>query len=124
MGLTNFKGAEVRKSDVTIAKNYLTQDEIVALNRIITMWLDFAEDQAQRRKQIFMRDWQAKLDQFLEFNDREVLQGAGQISKQSADEKARTEYEHYSDQRRKLKEADGERMAIDALSEYSKSTPD
>lgn len=53
------------------------------------MWLDFAEDQARRRQQVFLRDWQDKLDQFLQFNDREVLQGAGKISKKMADEKRR-----------------------------------
>ena len=91
MGLTSFKREEVRKSDVTIAKNYLNQQEIDELNRIVSMWLDFAEDQAKRRQQVFLRDWQDKLDQFLQFNDRNVLQGAGKISKQQADEKALAE---------------------------------
>ena len=56
MGLTSWKGAGVRKADVTVAKNYLAQEEIGELNRIVTMWLDFAEDQARRRKQVFLRD--------------------------------------------------------------------
>ncbi|CAB1208689.1 hypothetical protein SFB9_0429 [Klebsiella michiganensis] len=81
MGLTSYKGEEVRKGDVTVAKNYLTQDEVSELNRVVNMWLDFAEDQARRRRQVFLRDWQDKLDQFLQFNDREVLQGAGKVSK-------------------------------------------
>ncbi len=55
--------------------------EIDQLNRIVTMWLDFAEDQAQRKKQVFLRDWAEKLDQFLQFNDREVLQGAAKSAK-------------------------------------------
>lgn len=79
MGLTSYKGEEVRKGDVTVAKNYLTQDEVSELNRVVNMWLDFAEDQARRRRQVFLRDWQDKLDQFLQFNDREVLQGAGEV---------------------------------------------
>jgi hypothetical protein len=115
MGLTNFKGEEVRKSDITIAKNYLNQDEITSLNRIVNMWLDFAEDQALMRKQVFLRDWQEKLDQFLAFNSREVLQGAGDISKQMAQEKARLEYERYTEQRRRFKEAESEKLSIDAL---------
>jgi len=119
LGLTGFKGDEVRKSDVTIAKNYLNQEEISALNRIVTMWLDFAEDQALMRKQIFLRDWQEKLDQFLEFNSREVLQGAGKISKQEAEEKARAEYERYAEQRRSLKETEGEGLGIEALRSIS-----
>lgn len=65
------------------------------LNRVVNMWLDFAEDQAKRRKQVFLRDWQTKLDQFLQFNDRDVLEGAGKISKKAADEKACSEYIEY-----------------------------
>ncbi len=76
MGLTSYKSDEVRKTDVTVAKNYLHENELKELNRIVNMWLDFAEDQALRRKQAFLQDWDTKLDQFLSFNDREVLQGA------------------------------------------------
>lgn len=108
MGLTSFKGEEVRRSDVTVAKNYLVQDEVSELNRVVTMWLDFAEDQARRRQQVFLRDWQCKLDQFLQFNDRDVLQGAGSISKKMADEKAQAEYGQFAEQQRRLKEAEGE----------------
>lgn len=89
MGLTSYKFDEVRKTDVTIAKNYLRENELKELNRIVNMWLDFAEDQALRRKQVFLQDWDTKLDQFLSFNDRDVLQGAGGISKKAADEKAK-----------------------------------
>jgi hypothetical protein len=86
MGLTHTSNGEVRKKDITVAKNYLNEAEITNLNRVVTMWLDFAEDQAKRQKQIFLRDWQEKLEQFLTFNDREVLQGAGNISKKQVDE--------------------------------------
>ena len=86
MGLAHTAGDEVRKKDITVAKNYLNETEISNLNRVVTMWLDFAEDQAKRQKQIFLRDWQEKLEQFLTFNDREVLQGAGNISKKQVDE--------------------------------------
>jgi hypothetical protein len=115
MGLTSFKGDEPRKTDVTIAKNYLQENEIKALNRIVTMWLDFAEDQALRRKQIFLQDWHNKLDQFLAFNDRNVLQGTGQISKKSADAKAKKVFDDYAEKRRRLKEAEGEQTNIAAL---------
>lgn len=114
-GLTTFKGEEVRKGDVTIAKNYLSQDEVSELNRIVTMWLDFAEDQALRRKQVFLRDWDIKLDSFLEFNDRDVLQGRGRISKQQADLKAKRTYDNYEAKRRGLKEAQGQQDSIAAL---------
>ena len=73
MGLTTWKGDTVRKHDVTVAKNYLNEEEIRELNRIVTMWLDFAEDQARRRKQVFLKDWEIKLDEFLRFNERAVL---------------------------------------------------
>lgn len=119
MGLTNYKGDEVRKCDVTVAKNYLNQDEISELNRVVNMWLDFAEDQARRRKQIFLHDWQDKLDQFLQFNDRDVLQGTGKISKKLADEKAQAEYSQFSEQQRRLKEAEGEND-IAALLQWKK----
>ncbi|HCM62108.1 MAG TPA: hydroxyacid dehydrogenase [Morganella sp. (in: Bacteria)] len=115
MGLTNYKSDEVRKTDVTVAKNYLRENELKELNRIVNMWLDFAEDQALRRKQVFLQDWDAKLDQFLSFNDRDVLQGAGGISKKAADEKAKEIFDVYAQKRRQLKEAEGVRMNIAAL---------
>jgi hypothetical protein len=96
MGLTSWQKDEVRKADVTVAKNYLNEDEIDSLNRIVTMWLDYAEDQAKRRKQVFMKDWQEKLDEFLRFNDRRVLAGAGKVSKKDADAFARQEYEKFA----------------------------
>lgn len=109
MGLTSYKSEEVRKSDVTVAKNYLNPEEIGELNRVVNMWLDFAEDQARRRKQVFLHDWQIKLDQFLQFNDREVLKDAGSVSKKAADEKAQAEYVQFAEQQRRLKEAEGEK---------------
>jgi hypothetical protein len=114
-GLTSFKGDEVRKTDVTVAKNYLYEGEIKALNRIVSMWLDFAEDQAMQRKQVFLQDWKEKLDQFLEFNSRDVLQGAGKVSKAQADSKAKQAYDDYAENRRRLREMEGETLAIEAL---------
>jgi len=92
MGLTSWKGARVRKLDVGIAKNYRGEEEIAALNRIVVMFLDFAEDQARRRKQFFMKDWQIKLDEFLKFNDRLVLSSAGKVSHEEAEHLANEEY--------------------------------
>lgn len=115
MGLTTFKGTEVRKGDISTAKNYLTEPEIKELNRIVSMWLDFAEDQAERRQQVFLHDWQTKLDQFLQFNDRDVLAGAGQVSKQQADAKAAAEYTRFAEQRRQLKEQAGEHDIAELL---------
>lgn len=115
MGLTNYKSDEVRKTDVTVAKNYLHENELKELNRIVNMWLDFAEDQALRRKQVFLQDWDTKLDQFLSFNDREVLQGVGGISKKVADEKGKDVFDVFSQKRRQLKEAEGARANIAVL---------
>lgn len=115
MGLTSYKGDEVRKCDVTVAKNFLSQHEVGELNRIVNMWLDFAEDQARRRRQIFLRDWQDKLDQFLQFNDREVLHDAGKITKKIADEKALAEYSRFTEQQRRLKETEGEKDIVDLI---------
>ncbi|WP_326469790.1 RhuM family protein [Enterobacter wuhouensis] len=115
MGLTSYKGNDVRKGDVTVAKNYLTQKEVSELNRVVNMWLDYAEDQALRRQQVFLQDWQEKLDQFLQFNDRHVLQGGGTVSKKMADEKAQGEYARFAEQRRLLKEAEGEKDITELL---------
>ncbi|WP_273804314.1 virulence RhuM family protein [Providencia rettgeri] len=120
MGLTSYKSDEVRKTDVTIAKNYLRENELKELNRIVNMWLDFAEDQALRRKQVFLQDWDTKLDQFLSFNDRDVLQGAGGISKKAADEKAKAVFDVFAQKRRRLKEAEGARANIATLKDLLK----
>jgi len=120
MGLTNWKVGEVRKIDVIIAKNYLNEKEIAELNRIVVMWLDFAEDQAKHRKQVFMKDWEQKLDEFLRFNERKVLSNAGKVSKQDAEEYAKTEYELFAIRRRAYKESIGEAETIKQLEEVAK----
>lgn len=99
MGLTTWKGKKVRKADIKVAKNYLTEKEIKTLNRIVTMYLDYAEDQAERKNPMHMKDWEQKLNAFLEFNDREVLSNAGQISKKVAEELANEEYEKFNQKR-------------------------
>lgn len=111
MGLTSWKGGRVRKGDVTTAKNYLEADEIDELNRIVTMFLDFAEDQARRRKQMHMTDWVAQTDRFLAFNEREVLTNAGRVSHQRMEAIAHQVYAEFDADRR-------EREAIEAEAEY------
>jgi hypothetical protein len=123
MGLTAWKGNEVRKTDVTIAKNYLKETEIDDLNRIVVMWFDFAEDQAKRRKQVFMKDWQEKLDAFLLFNDRDVLPDAGKVKKKDADGHARKEYEKFEVKRREYKESMAETEYMTQLEEAAKMLP-
>lgn len=123
MGLTTWKGGVVRKGDVTVAKNYLREGEIAELNRIVVMFLDFAEDQARRRKQVFLRDWQAKLDAFLEFNERAILPDAGTVSRDQADGHAEAEYERFAARRRAELEAQAEADAFRQLETEVKSLP-
>lgn len=105
MGLTSWKNAPagpVRKADVTVAKNYLSQDELEALNRIVTMYLDYAEDQAKRKKTMHMADWIAKLDAFLQFNERNILSHAGKVSQQLAEQHAHQQFSSYDAERLRL----------------------
>lgn len=98
MGLTSWKNAsegKILKSDISVAKNYLSEKEISALNRIVTMYLDYAENQAERQITMSMADWIQKLDAFLQFNDYQVLQDAGRISHEIAMELAEKEYEKF-----------------------------
>lgn len=122
MGLTNWEVGEVRKTDVTTAKNYLNEEEIDELNRIVVMWLDFAEDQAKRRKHVFMKDWEQKLDEFLRFNERKVLPNAGKVSKRAAEEYAKAEYEQLEVRRRAYKESIGQAETIKQLEEAAKES--
>ena len=120
MGLTNWEGDTVRSRDVTVAKNYLSAGEIDDLNRMVVMWLDFADNQARRRQQIFTQNWQDKLDQFLAFNDWPVLDGHGRMRKRTADDRAKSEYRQFDTRRRALKEAEGEADTLRALEDIAR----
>ncbi|WP_419253554.1 virulence RhuM family protein [Caulobacter sp. ErkDOM-YI] len=100
MGLQSWKGGKVRKGDVDTAKNYLHADEVSELNRIVTMFLDFAEDQAGRRKAMTMAEWSERLDAFLTFNDRDVLANAGKVGADDARRIARERFEAFDNERR------------------------
>lgn len=99
MGLTSWAGETrgnlPRKDDARVAKNYLAEEEVKALNRIVTAYLEFAELQAENRKPMYMKDWIAKLDQFLSLSDREILTNAGRISAKLAKKKADAEYDKW-----------------------------
>ena len=95
MGLTSWSGDRPRKTDVSIAKNYLNQQEIEALNLVVSAYLDFAELQARNRRPMHMGDWIAKLDDFLRLSEREILTHAGKISHEQAVERAEIEFEKY-----------------------------
>ena len=95
MGLTAWDGGKPRKSDVEIAKNYLTEQELDLLNRMVTLYLEFAELQAMNHRPMYMQDWIDKLDDFLRISDRDILTHAGTVSHDDAMEKAHLEYEKY-----------------------------
>lgn len=95
MGLTSWKGYMPQKNDALVAKNYLTEDELDTLNRIVSMYLDFAELQAKARKPMYMKDWIAKLDAFLNISERDILTHAGKISSELAQTKANNEYNRF-----------------------------
>lgn len=86
---------KIRKNEVSVAKNYLNQDELDLLNRIVTAYLEFAELQALNRHPMYMKDWIQQLDMFLSMTGRELLDHAGKISHEQALKKAQTEYEKF-----------------------------
>src|SRR5699024_7080330 len=95
MGLKTWKGTKVRRQDVTVAKNYLSDKEMGLLNRIVTMYLDYAELQAERQTPMHMKDWINKLDSFLQFNEQDILENTGKVKKTVADQLALDEYGKY-----------------------------
>ena len=123
MGLTAWHGGVVRKGDVTIAKNYLREDEIEELNRLVVMFLDFAEDQARRRKQIFLQNWLTRLHDFLNLNERAILPDAGKVSREEAHRQAEEEYERFAARRRAALETQGEADLLGLLDAELKKLP-
>jgi len=108
MGLRTWKSApdgRIRKADVTVAKNYLSEAELSDLNRIVTMYLDFAEDQARRKRTMTMTQWIERLDAFLQFNERDVLRHAGKVEKRVADRLAIENFERYEAEQRRIEAA-------------------
>jgi len=123
MGLMAWRTGVVRKGDVTIAKNYLREDEIEELNRIVVMFLDFAEDQARRKKQIFLQNWVTRLHDFLNLNERAILPDAGKVSREEAHQLAEAEYERFAARRRAALEAQGEADLLGLLDAEVKKLP-
>ena len=95
MGLTSWSGEHLKKSDVAIAKNYLSENELDVLNRIVTLYLDFAELQSLEQKPMYMKDWIEKLDDFLKLSNKQILTHGGKITHEMAKIKAETEYDQY-----------------------------
>ena len=112
MGLTTWKNAPkgaIRKTDVVVAKNYLKEKQLDGLNRIVTMYLDYAEMQAENRIVMNMKDWVGKLDAFLKFNEKEILQNSGKISHEAAIALAENEFEKYRVIQDRMVESDFDR---------------
>ncbi|MFY1674960.1 virulence RhuM family protein [Plantactinospora sp. WMMB334] len=115
MGLTSWAGSTVRKTDVTVSKNYLTAGEIDELNRLTTMFLDFAEDRTRRRQQIRMAEWIVQTDRFLDFNERQVLSHAGRVSQNDMQKIAHERFDDFDDQRRAREREEADREAAEEL---------
>jgi hypothetical protein len=120
MGLTNWKGGVVRKSDVAVAKNYLDEREIDILNRIVVMWLDAAEFRLLRRQQIYTHEWEGFLDKFLRDNELSVLEGAGRITHEKAKRIAETSYLEFDQKRRYHKEEEADAKYLEQLKQTTK----
>ncbi|MDD4505805.1 MAG: virulence RhuM family protein [Sulfurospirillaceae bacterium] len=115
MGLTSWDNAphgKIVKTDVTIAKNYLSKEELDSLGRIVNAFLDLAESRAKRNIPMSMEDWAKRLDAFLEFDDREILRDAGQITKKIADEHALSEFEKYRVAQDRLFRSDFDKLLL------------
>lgn len=116
MGLTTWKNSpngKIMTTDVVIAKNYLTKEELKSLERIVTMYLDYAEDQAQRHIPMTMEDWKKRLDAFLQFNEREVLDNLGKVTHKVAESFALSEFEKYRVIQDKVFESDFDKFMIE-----------
>lgn len=115
MALTSWSGDRVRKKDITVSKNYLVQDEISELNRVVTMFLDFAEDRARRRQSLSMNDWISQTDRFLDFNEREVLTHAGTVSHARMEKIVGERFGEFDIARREAEAAEAEKEELEDL---------
>ena len=115
LGLTHWQGERIRKSDAVVSKNYLAQQELEQLNRLVTMFLDFAEDRAERRIEMRMADWLTQTDRFLDFNERAILEGAGHVSHQQMEAIIAERYGGFDQHRRNKELGEAEQEAIDDL---------
>ena len=117
MGLTSWSGNRVQKVDVTVAKNYLSKEELDSLNQIVNMYLDHAERMAKSNIPMHMSDWKEALDEFLKFERADILEGPGKISHKLAEQKALKEYEKYDLARQNQIEKEIDSKLLDILKE-------
>ena len=124
MGLTTWKNAlhgKILKPDVSVAKNYLTEKELKSLDRFVTMYLDYAEDQAERNIPMTMKDWAVKLNAFLQFNERDILDHPGKVSQEVAKAFAESEFEKYRMVQDRLFQSDFDRHILERVATVKKS---
>ena len=124
MGLTTWKNApkgKIVKVDVSVAKNYLSQNELTDLNQIVSMYLDYAERQAKRHIPMTMEDWAKRLDVFLQFNEEEILRDSGKVSAEVAKSFAESEFEKYRVIQDKLFESDFDKLVSSATADDNDS---
>ncbi len=115
MGLTNWQGSVVRKQDISIAKNYLSEDELDSLNRLVVIFLETAELRAKKRQDLNMRFWQENLDKIIAFNDLNVLKSPGKISHKQMEKKVREHYDQFDTQRKFADAAEEDRKELEEL---------
>ena len=121
MGLSTYTGHTVLQSDVTVAKNYLNREELDDLNRIVTMFLDHAEDMARQNTPMYMNDWVNSLNEFLTFRRRKILQGSGKVSNSDMEKLALSEYAKYNTRRLKSYTQIDDESIVDDLNETVKN---
>ena len=124
MGLTTWKNTptgKILKPDVIVAKNYLTEAELKSLDRFVTMYLDYAEDRASRNIPMTMKDWADKLNAFLQFNERDILNNPGKVSTEVAKTFATSEFEKYRVVQDRLFESDFDKHIKRALEDRARS---
>ncbi|NRR90922.1 virulence RhuM family protein [Winogradskyella undariae] len=115
MGLSTWKGGVVRKQDITVAKNYLTEDELDSLNRLVVIFLETAELRAKNKQDLTMRYWQNNLDKIIEFNELQVLDSPGKVSHKQMEKKVRAQYELYDQKRKKQDAEEADRIDLEDL---------
>lgn len=123
MALTAWKAGRIRKTDVIVAKNYLNAEEIDQLNRIVTLFLEFAELRTTQRKQLTMTDWRQYVDNFIQFNERPLLKGVGNMSHDAMLKIVRGRYEEFDEQRRKVEAIEADSADIKELEQIERMAP-
>lgn len=120
MGLMSFKGEKVRKADVVIAKNYLNAEELDHLNRLVSMFFDFAELRAKQKQHLRLGDWRDYMDRFMNFNEQPLLKHAGQISRKDMEAIAGKRYDQFNAQRKQAEALEADRKELEALEKLEK----